>query len=146
MFTISTTFWLCVINVKVEIKALTLTFLKRSLKLRLKVASRHFLTPHHNLTPPILVLFCEKLMMGKTSLLDLTFSIHQTTWGRKSHEVRKPCVWRKSGVLCCVTVCVFSCLWENERCVSCCQPACQRQAAPVHSRGSSLQLGYIDDE
>ena len=32
------------------------------------------------------------------------------------------------------------------RCVSCCQPACQRQAAPIHNRGSSLQLGYIDDE
>lgn len=81
--------------------------------------------------------------MPETSLVDLTNLLYANL-----HEAGSPMYLTvEEGMACCacVVVYVFS-VWVNETCISCCQPACQRQAAPVHSRGSSLQLGYIDDE
>lgn len=84
-----------------------------------------------------------KLFMLKSALVDLTVLLFSNL--PEAGSPMRLTVEERMACCACVVVCV-SCFWVNERCVSCCQPACQRQAAPVHSRGSSLQLGYIDDE
>lgn len=106
-----------------------------------KVPSKAWLnviTPPFDLIPPIFALN----LLGKCLNENLPLKS-----GPTSHwpgTVRQEVPWhlafeeRKDGqVVVCMCVCVFHVFW-NVRCVSRCQPACQKQAAPVHNRGSSL--------